>query len=250
MFLLIDIGNTKTKWMLRDQKKIYQEDSFLTEDIDQDYFQFSEKIHKILVSNVAGFEKEAILKIKLKKFSCPVEFVKPHKKWNHLLNGYQDISSLGVDRWLSALSVCKSIQKASLIVSVGTAVTIDYLSFDKKEHQYTFEGGVILPGFHLTKNTLSQNTAQLINDDGKFQIPAINTANAIQSGFILSVLGNLKSFVELALSKSSDVHIILSGGDAEFIYQHLTEDLKRYTTIKKDLVLDGLFVLVNNLKTL
>jgi type III pantothenate kinase len=250
MFLLIDIGNTKTKWMLRDQKKIYQEDSFLTEDIDQDYFQFSEKIHKILVSNVAGFEKEAILKIKLKKFSCPVEFVKPHKKWKHLLNGYQDISSLGVDRWLSALSVCESIQKASLIVSVGTAVTIDYLSFDKKEHQYTFEGGVILPGFHLTKNTLSQNTAQLINDDGKFQIPAINTANAIQSGFILSVLGNLKSFVELALSKSSDVHIILSGGDAEFIYQHLTEDLKRYTTIKKDLVLDGLFVLANNLKTL
>ena len=250
MFLLIDIGNTKIKWMLRDQKKIYQEDSFLTEDIDQDYFQFSEKIHKILVSNVAGFEKEAILKIKLKKFSCPVEFVKPHKKWKHLLNGYQDISSLGVDRWLSALSVCESIQKASLIVSVGTAVTIDYLSFDKKEHQYTFEGGVILPGLHLTKNTLSQNTAQLINDDGKFQIPAINTANAIQSGFILSVLGNLKSFFAFALSKSSDVHIILSGGDAEFIYQHLTEDLKRYTTIKKDLVLDGLFVLANNLKTL
>ena len=250
MFLLIDIGNTKTKWMLRDQKKIYQENSFLTEDIDQDYFQFSEKIHKILVSNVAGFEKEAILKIKLKKFSCPVEFVKPHKKWKHLLNGYQDISSLGVDRWLSALSVSNSIQKSTVIVSVGTAVTIDYLSFDKKEHQYTFEGGVILPGLHLTKNTLSQNTAQLINDDGKFQIPAINTANAIQSGFILSVLGNLKSFVELALSKSSDVHIILSGGDAEFIYQHLTEDLKRYTTIKKDLVLDGLFVLANNLKTL
>ena len=250
MFLLIDIGNTKTKWILRDQRKIYQEDSFLTEDIDQDHFFLSYKIQKIFISNVASFEKEAILKIKLKKFSCPVEFVKPHKKWKHLLNGYQDISSLGVDRWLSALSVCESIQKASLIVSVGTAVTIDYLSFDKKEHQYTFEGGVILPGLHLTKNTLSQNTAQLINDDGKFQIPAINTANAIQSGFILSVLGNLKSFVELALSKSSDVHIILSGGDAEFIYQHLTEDLKRYTTIKKDLVLDGLFVLANNLKTL
>ena len=219
MFLLIDIGNTKTKWMLRDQRKIYQEDSFLTEDIDQDYFQFSEKIHKILVSNVAGFEKEAILKIKLKKFACPIEFVKPQKKWKHLLNGYQDSSSLGVDRWLSALSVCESIQKASLIVSVGTAVTIDYLSFDKKEHQYTFEGGVILPGLHLTKNALSQNTAQLKNDEGAFQIPAINTANAIQSGFILSVLGNLKSFVELALSKSSDVNIILSGGDAEFIYQ-------------------------------
>jgi len=246
MFLLIDIGNTKTKWMLRDQRKIYQEDSFLTEDIDQDHFMFSEKIQKIFISNVASFEKEAILKIKLKKFSCPIEFVKPQKKWKHLLNGYQDSSSLGVDRWLSALSVSNSIQKSTVIVSVGTAVTIDYLSFDKKEHQYTFEGGVILPGLHLTKNALSQNTAQLKNDEGAFQMPAINTANAIQSGFILSVLGNLKSFYDLALSKSKDVNIVLSGGDAKYIYQHLNEDLKNHTTIKKALVLDGLFVLANN----
>jgi pantothenate kinase type III len=245
MFLLIDIGNTKTKWMLRDQAKVYQEDSFLTEDIDQDHFILSDKIQKIFISNVAGFEKEAILKIKLKKLSRPVEFVKPHKKWRYLSNGYEDCSSLGVDRWLSALSVSRSIEKATVIVSAGTAVTIDYVSFDKKEHQYTFEGGVILPGLHLTKNALSQNTAQLINDDGTFQIPAINTANAIQSGFILSVLGNIKSLFDLAWSKSNDAHLILSGGDAAYIYQHLTEDLKRRTIIKKDLVLDGLFVLAN-----
>jgi type III pantothenate kinase len=245
MFLLIDIGNTKTKWMLRDQGKVYEEDSFLTEDIDQDHFIFNDKIQKIFISNVAGFEKEAILKIKLKKFSCPIEFVKPQKKWKHLLNGYQDSPSLGVDRWLSALSVSNSMQKTTVIVSVGTAVTIDYVSFDQKEHQYTFEGGVILPGLHLTKNVLSQNTAHLKNDEGAFQVPAINTANAIQSGFILSVLGNLKSFYDLAWSKSKDVHIVLSGGDAETIYQRLTEDLKSHTTIKKDLVLDGLFVLAS-----
>ena len=244
MFLLIDIGNTKTKWILRDQRKIYQEDSFLTEDIDQDHFIFSDKIQKIFISNVAGFEKEAILKIKLKNFSCPIEFVKTPKQWKHLLNGYEDISSLGVDRWLSALSVSSSIEKATVIVSVGTAVTIDYLSFDKKEHQYTFEGGVILPGLHLTKNALSQNTARLKNDEGLFQMPAINTANAIQSGFILNVLGNVKSLFDLAWSKSKDVKIILSGGDAEYIYQHLSEDLKSHTIIRKDLVLDGLFKLI------
>ena len=97
----------------------------------------------------------------------------------------------------------------------------------------------------LTKNALSQNTAQLKNDEGVFHILAINTANAIQSGFILSILGNLKSFFDLALSKSKDVNIVLSGGDAETIYQHLNEDLKSHTTIKKDLVLDGLFVLAS-----
>ena len=245
MFLLIDIGNTKTKWMLRDNKSIYKHDSFLTEDIDQDHFEFDEKIRKIVISNVAGFEKEAILKIKLKNFSCPIEFIKAHQKLNHLINNYHDASKLGTDRWLSALGVSHDIKKNAVIISVGTAVTIDYLSYDEKKYQHTFEGGVILPGLHLTQNTLSNNTAVLKKSEGAFQMPPINTANAIQSGFILSVLGNLKYFFELASSKSRGVTIILSGGDTELIYQHIDEGLKKYVSIKKDLVLEGLFVIAN-----
>ena len=129
---------------------------------------------------------------------------------------------------------------------MGTAVTIDYLSFDQINNQHTFEGGVILQGLHLTKNTLSNNTADLKNSEGVFQMPPINTGNAIQSGFILSVLGNMKSFFEQASAKSKDVTIILSGGDTELICQYMDEDLKKYISIKKDLVLEGLFVLANS----
>ena len=143
------------------------------------------------------------------------------------------------------MSVSHDIKKNAVIVSAGTAVTIDYLSFDQKNNQHTFEGGVILPGLHLTKNTLSNNTADLKNSEGAFQMPPINTTNAIQSGFILSVLGNIKSFFELASSKSRDVTIILSGGDTELIHQHMDEGLKKYVSIKKDLVLEGLFVIAN-----
>ncbi len=245
MFLLIDIGNTKTKWMLRDNMSIHQQDTFLTEDIDQDNFLFDIEIRKILISNVAGFEKEAILKIKLKKFSCPIEFIKPQKKFKHLLTAYQDITTLGADRWLSALSVSKTMQQTAVIVSMGTAVTIDFVSYDQKNTQHTYEGGVILPGRHLTKNTLSNNTVGLKNLEGIFQMPPINTANAIESGFILSVLGSIKSFFDLASHMSKDVVIILSGGDAEWIYQNLSGDLKTHTMIKKDLVLEGLFVYTN-----
>ena len=242
MFLLIDIGNTKTKWMLRDDKSIYKQDTFFTEDIDQDHFEFDEKIKKILISNVAGFEKEAILKIKLKKFSCSIEFIKPHKTYKYLLNDYQDATKLGTDRWLSALSVSHDINKTTVIASVGTAVTIDYVSYDQKTHQHTFKGGAILPGLYLTKNTLFNDTADLKNGEGVFQMPPINTSNAIESGFILSVLSNIKSFFELASNQSKDVMIILSGGDAEIIYQHMDESLIKYVSIKKDLVLEGLFV--------
>jgi len=246
MFLLIDIGNTKTKWMLRDDKSIYKQDTFSSEDIDQDHFEFDEKIKKILISNVAGFEKEAILKIKLKKFSCPIEFIKPHKTYKHLLNNYGDVTRLGTDRWLSALSVSHDIKKTTVIASVGTAVTIDYVSYDQKTHQHTFKGGAILPGLHLTKNTLFNDTADLKNGEGVFQMPPIDTANAIESGFILSVLGNIKSFFELASNQSKDVVIILSGGDAEIIHEHMDESLRKYVSIKKDLVLEGLFVLAKS----
>ena len=242
MFLLIDIGNTKTKWMLRDDKSIYKQDIFFTEDIDQDHFEFDEKIKKILISNVAGFEKEAILKIKLKKFSCSIEFIKPHKTYKYLLNDYQDATKLGTDRWLSALSVSHDIKKTTVIASVGTAVTIDYVSYDQKTHQHTFKGGAILPGLYLTKNTLFNDTADLKNGEGVFQMPPIDTANAIESGFILSVLGNIKSFFELASNQSKDVVIILSGGDAGIIHEHMDESLRKYVSIKKDLVLEGLFV--------
>jgi type III pantothenate kinase len=176
---------------------------------------------------VAGFEKEAILKIKLKKFLCPVEFIKPQKKYKYLLNGYKEPTTLGADRWLSALSVSHHIKKSAVIVSVGTAVTIDYVSFDQKNNQYTFEGGVILPGLHLTKNALANNTADLKNSVGAFQMPPINTANAIESGFVLSVLGNIKSLFDIACSESQDVAIILSGGDAELIDQHMDKSLKK-----------------------
>jgi len=242
MFLLIDIGNTKIKWILRDDKSIYKQDTFFTEDIDQDHFEFDEKIKKILISNVAGFEKEAILKIKLKKFSCSIEFIKPHKTYKYLLNDYQDATKLGTDRWLSALSVSHDIKKTTVIASVGTAVTIDYVSYDQKTHQHTFKGGAILPGLYLTKNTLFNDTADLKNGEGVFQMPPIDTANAIESGFILSVLGNIKSFFELASNQSKDVVIILSGGDAGIIHEHMDESLRKYVSIKKDLVLEGLFV--------
>ena len=245
MFLLIDIGNTKTKWMLRDDKSIYKQDTFFTEDIDQDHFEFDEKIKKILISNVAGFEKEAILKIKLKKFSCSIEFIKPHKTYKYLLNDYQDATKLGTDRWLSALSVSHDIKKTTVIASVGTAVTIDYVSYDQKTHQHTFKGGAILPGLYLTKNTLFNDTADLKNGEGVFQMPPIDTANAIESGFILSVLGNIKSFFELASNQSKDVVIILSGGDAGIIHEHMDESLRKYVSIKKDLVLEGLFKIAN-----
>lgn len=248
MYLLIDIGNTKTKWMLRDKKSIHAKGVFFSDDIDQHHFDFDDAMTKILISNVAGFEKEAILKIKLKKFSCPIEFIKPQKTTQHLMNHYDDYAQLGVDRYVSAVFVSKTFQKSVVLASLGTAVTIDLVTYNEKDKKHTFEGGVILPGLYLTKKSLSQHTNNIDIDEGLFQMPPRNTQNAITSGFILNIIHHIKSCVDIATSKKLEVSIVLSGGDAAFIYPHLITHgddliLKNNMTIHEDLVLEGLFVL-------
>lgn len=243
MYLLMDVGNTKTKWALRDSFKIYQKGIFATEDIDQEHFENKDTIKKILVSNVAGFEKEAILKVKFKNFPCSIEFVKSTKTKGHLINQYDDPETLGTDRWLSALTIAPLLEEAVIIVSVGTAVTIDLITYDKKQFKNTFEGGVILPGIHLYKEALSQGTSNLENNKGYFDFPPLNTNDAIETGFILSVLGNIQFFYEKLKSQTSKVSLLLTGGDANVIFDHLNAELKKLTTVKEDLVLEGLYLL-------
>lgn len=246
MFLFIDVGNTKTKWVLRDEKIVYEKGVFLTSDIDQDQFKFHPDIKKICVANVAGFEKEAILKIKFKNYSCPIEFVKPQKTFHNLVNHYEDVSQLGVDRWLSAIAVAESKDESSIIVTMGTAVTIDLVSHDQKNSKSYFEGGVILPGLYLNKEALSHGTSDLKHMHGSFKTPATNTADAIESGFILGVLGSIQWFHDHEKGNNRKTSIVISGGDADLIVSHLNSTLKNLTTLREDLVLEGLYKFISH----
>jgi type III pantothenate kinase len=246
MFLLIDIGNTKTKWVLRDAKNVYEKGVFLTSDIDQDQFKYHPDIKKICVANVAGFEKEAILKIKFKNFPCPVDFVRPQKTFHNLVNHYEDVTQLGIDRWLSAIAVAENKDESSIIVTMGTAVTIDLVLYDKKISKSYFEGGVILPGLYLNKEALAQGTSDLKHMHGGFKSPATNSADAIESGFILGVLGAIQWFHDHEKANNRKTSIVISGGDADLIVSHLNNTLKSLTMLREDLVLEGLFKFISH----
>jgi type III pantothenate kinase len=246
MFLLIDIGNTKTKWVLRDNKNIYEKGIFLTRDIDQDQFKYHPDIKKVYVANVAGFEKEAILKIKFKNFSCPIEFVKPQKIFHNLINQYEDVKQRGVDRWLSALAVAENKDESSIIVTMGTAVTIDLVLYDKKLLKSYFEGGIIMPGLYLNKEALSHGASDLKHVHGSFKAPATNTADAIESGFILGVLGSIQWFIDHEKANNRNASVVISGGDADLITSHLNNTLKNLITLREDLVLEGLFKFISH----
>lgn len=120
---------------------------------------------------------------------------------------------VGRDRLLNALAV---EQIPAIIISAGTAVTVDAVDADRH-----FLGGAIFPGFHLMAKSLNDYTAKLPMIDArgqKPQLPGRNTEQAMHAGIVYAVLGGIVGCVndmlpKLSKTPSKVVTIYLTGGD-------------------------------------
>jgi type III pantothenate kinase len=168
-----------------------------------------------------------------------------------LRNHYQVAQALGSDRF-AAMMAAYCMQKAScVVVSAGTAVTIDALSVHGT--QADFLGGWILPGLHLMQQSLTQAAAQLPEtsfsskpaEQTKF---ARNTEDAMQFGALNAVVGAIKEMsAALTANDNKPPHIIISGGDAALIKIGLA--VTTPCSIVDNLVLHGLYFMDRNLQS-
>lgn len=84
-----------------------------------------------------------------------------------LMNRYANPQQLGADRWISAIGLAASasipLGETHMIVSAGTATTIDLIRASGVEQQpsYEFLGGWIFPGVELMAASLRQGTRDL-----------------------------------------------------------------------------------------
>ena len=69
-------------------------------------------------------------------------------------NGYREPARLGVDRWLALLAAWQELHAGAILVSAGTALTIDVLQ-DNGQHG----GGYIVPGLRLMRDALIAGTS-------------------------------------------------------------------------------------------
>tara|TARA_B100000035_G_C21031902_1_gene568940 strand:- start:581 stop:1300 length:720 start_codon:yes stop_codon:yes gene_type:complete len=235
MYLLIDIGNTRIKWQHRDQKNILLSNDILVENfMDIDFSQI-ESLKKILVSNVN--HKIVLEKVKksLTRFNCPLIEVDAQSS-DIMINNYEDISQLGVDRWLTALGAWRRYEESLLVINAGTAITIDLIELDKNKKLY-FRGGMILPGIAISLAMLNSSTNLIDTELGKNSFPSLNTTDAVTTGIFTSIQGA----VNLVRKQfSSSLPILLTGGDAHLIYEQADEDWKSRTKLEDDLLFDGL----------
>ena len=235
MFLLIDIGNTRIKWQYRDEKNVISSSSVLVENfMDIDLTEIK-SLKKVIVSNVNHSVVLDKVKENLSHFDSLIIEVTSESN-EYLINDYTDQSTLGVDRWLTAMGAWKIYGEDLIVINAGTAITIDLIQIDQKRNAH-FSGGMILPGIAISLGILNNSTNLIDTEIGQSQYPSLNTKDAVTTGILTSIQGA----VNLVCKKlPSDLPILLTGGDADLIYDQSEEDWKSRIKIESNLIFEGL----------
>lgn len=214
--LLIDAGNTRLKWVavVDGQWQIpggseYSDLSTLSQVLSAGF--------KCTIASVARTEHENQIKALLAKFEIEPRWLTADAQCLDVKNTYANPKLLGVDRWMGLIAARQHSQAATLVVSLGTAMTVDALSADG-----VFLGGLIVPGRGMMQQSLQQGTAHVGEVAGVWQAFPQSTADAVQSGIIASMCGAIRlQYVRLAEHSGCEPRCLLTGGDAAMLLPHL-----------------------------
>ena len=153
--------------------------------------------------------------------------------------------TLGIDRALAVWGAIDTVGSPVLVIDAGTALTFTGAAGDR------LVGGAILPGLGLQFHTLNQSTAALPDVSaatlaGQHPLPhrwALNTADAIASGIIYTLLAGLQAFVDDWWQQFPDSPILLRGGDSDRLHSYLTAyapALANQITVEPNLIFWGI----------
>lgn len=216
MKLCLDCGNTRIKWGLWHREQWLAHGAIPTTAPGQllPVLAPHPAADAILGCNVSGPQTETAL---ASIFPRPIHWNRSVPEQCGLRNDYQDPGRLGADRWAALLGAATLHDGACLVISAGTATTVDLLSSERH-----FLGGIILPGLNLMTQALAGNTAQLSAAPGHYADIPRCTADAIHSGAIHGTLGAIdRLYRQLAAGSARPPICLMTGGNAEHLMPYL-----------------------------
>lgn len=150
--------------------------------------------------------------------------------------------TMGIDRALALLGAAKVYGLPNLVIDAGTALT-----FTAADATGTLIGGAILPGLQLQLRSLSEHTAALPHlSTQTIKLPqrwSTNTAEAIWSGVLYTLLAGLRDFIHTWQQQFPSSAIVLTGGDALLLNDLLrqqTPDLAAQIKVDPHLIFWGI----------
>lgn len=214
--LLIDAGNTSLKWAV-------VEDGQWRAQGRSDYLDWSDLRKQVtpgtrcFIASVAHPANQAQLAGLLDAAGVSPVWLKAADAFADLKNSYLNPQQLGVDRWMGLIAARQRTREAVLVVSIGTAMTVDALAGDG-----TFLGGLIVPGVALMRQALLQGTAQVADAAGQWRPFPRATADAVHSGIVAALCGAIRlQHARLAEAAGAPPRCLLTGGDAGVVAPHL-----------------------------
>lgn len=149
--------------------------------------------------------------------------------------------SVGQDRLLNAVAGFEVAKQACVVISAGTALTVDFV-----DGEGVFHGGAIAPGVRMMLRAMHDQTSALPavdwggdggEGDGGGAFGGKNTAQAMRLGAVHAARGAVRSLTErYAEAYGAYPRVIATGGDAEALFGE--DDLVE--SIVPDLTLRGI----------
>ncbi len=143
---------------------------------------------------------------------------------------------VGTDRLLLALGARQTCGAPCVIVSAGTAITIDLVDAEGR-----FAGGAIAPGFHLAARALHGQTAMLplvepTEPPPDDSTPGRNTAEALRQGIYWFCAGGVRALIS-RYTRAAAAPVVCTGTDAPLLLPALRD---RQVHHEPDLIFKGM----------
>ena len=232
-YLLIDVGNGRTKFALATRDALLEQRDAPTAELSADTLRATLnnwQWTRAVASSVVPRATET-----LRVFIGDALLVLNHETAHGIGIRYPKPESIGADRLANAIALVHLHGAPGIVIDFGTAVTFDIVDRDA-----CYVGGVIAPGLRLMTDYLHERTALLpqVTLREPESVIGKSTEQAILAGAAIGYRGMVRGLLESLKKELGDavLHVVATGGDAAWIASGLPE----IQVVDEDLTLQGL----------
>ena len=236
MIVLLDIGNTRTKYCtivndIRSKHAVITNTAISPEFLTRHF----KGAFRFIVASVSDKTITNEMKIWCDLSSVKFEQIISERKKSNVTSGYKIPTQLGVDRWLTLLGAARLyVNKNVLIIDAGTATTVDLLAATG-QHQ----GGWILAGLTtLIKSVLADTSHVYANKKEQASIVfGVNTSENVHNAAWAATVGAIQIAIIQAEEQGFFLdEVIITGGNGKL----LASIIKHKSKVFEDLVFIGM----------
>lgn len=219
MNLTLDIGNTRSKICVFEEKFIIFEKVYDELDVEKTISLLKDWPIINSISSTVGKPNKKVIEILKKRtnyfelkneLSLPIDI------------DYKTPKTLGKDRIATAVGAYLLYpKKTCLIIDAGTCITLDILT------KGIFKGGNISPGIMMRLKAMHEYTSSLPLvkfEDSNFDLGQ-TTKEAVANGGILGAICEVEAFIMRCQDKYDDLVILITGGDRKIFQENLSSSL-------------------------